>query len=158
MYGRMTWVPSAAIPRPPTKAHTSDAAYDLCAAETAIVGPGKPTVIGTGVRLALPGGWFAMICSRSGMASKGFFVVNAPGIIDSGYRGEIKIILGSLADEMYVAPGDRIAQLLFARSLDLKLVGLTPQEWEDEGLDNTDRGRNGLGSTGLTLIQGGDAA
>jgi dUTP pyrophosphatase len=138
------------------KAHATDAAFDLTAKETHAVRRGRTTVVSTGLYLALPEGWAALVCSRSGLATRGIFVVNAPGVIDSGYRGEVKVILGSLADEpVLIMKGDRIAQLLFMQTSTPPIHrhethGAWEQKW-----GKTDRGVNGLGSTGLRVIQGG---
>lgn len=141
----------------PTKAHESDAAFDL----TAVSFEKKDfTVIAhTGVRIALPPGYEAQVRARSGLASKGIVVANSPGTIDSGYRGEIMVILGSLTGippfqtgEMnkcvqcgntLLEPGDRVAQLVIQPVLEVEFE-------EVESVDqDTDRGEAGIGSTGV---------
>lgn len=138
-------------------AHPDDAALDIICDETAIVEPGTPTVIRTGLWLALPPGWVGLVCSRSGLASQGIFVVNAPGVIDAGYRGEVKVILGSLGPTFIAAKGDRIAQLIITKLPTMPLFRLTADEFS-QGCGGTSRGTDGLGSTGLHIIEGGDAA
>ena len=99
----------------PTYAHPGDAGADLVAAEAVRLEPGARALVGTGVRIALPEGYVAFVVPRSGLAAKhGISVVNAPGTIDAGYRGEIKVaLLNTDRTEAYeVAVGDRIAQLI----------------------------------------------
>lgn len=119
------------------------AAYDLASTEYAIVEPGHIQIIPTGVYLAIPEGTVGMVCSRSGLAGKGgIFVLNAPGIIDSDYRGEVKVILANFGDTILtIEPDDRIGQLLFFNLCKSNLE-FTPE------LSATVRGEGGLGSTG----------
>jgi len=107
-------------------------------------------VVATGIGIELPPGYVGLVCSRSGLAAKqGIFVLNAPGIIDADYRGEIKVILGLVADDLnwpsldpvLLRAGTRVAQLM-ALSLPL-MLGL-----EVNNLSTTERGPGGLGSTG----------
>jgi dUTP pyrophosphatase len=130
--------------RPPAQAHEGDAGYDLHAAEAATIGPGERASVGTGIALAIPEGQAGLVLPRSGLAARhGISVVNAPGLIDSGYRGELRVLLlNTDTDEPFtVQPGDRIAQLL--------LVAVeTPDLLEVEELDETVRGAGGFGSTG----------
>lgn len=120
------------------------AAYDLWAecSEPIYISRGGLAVVPTGVSLDLHEGYAGLVCSRSGLASGGVFVLNAPGIIDSDYRGEIKVILASLLKDWTIQPGDRIAQLLIVHALnDVVFV-------EDKPLTETARGADGFGSTG----------
>lgn len=127
----------------PRKAHASDAAYDLRAAHDATLAPGAYMAVPTGVRLELPQDYVADVRPRSGLALKhGVTVLNAPGTIDSGYRGEIQVILINHSDTPFeIHRGDRIAQLLFQR---LPACELTPAKT----LASSDRGEAGFGSTG----------
>lgn len=105
--------------------------------------PGETKMIPTGLAIALPVGYECQVRSRSGLAAKsGIFALNAPGTIDSDYRGEIKIILSNFSDSTYIVKsGDRIAQLVIAK---YELI-----EWQEtESLDETQRGKGGFGSTG----------
>ena len=126
-----------------TKGHDDDAAWDLHATEHAVVLDGFRRVISTGVTLELEPDEVALVCSRSGLAAKhGVFVLNAPGVIDAGYKGEVQVILQNLGDHSFdIREGDRIAQLLI-----LKL----PEVAHLTEVINigTARGTNGLGSTG----------
>jgi dUTP pyrophosphatase len=130
--------------RPPAQAHEGDAGYDLHAAEAATIGPGERASVGTGIAIAIPEGQAGLVIPRSGLAARhGISVVNAPGLIDSGYRGELRVLLlNTDTDEAFtVQPGDRIAQLV--------LVAVeTPELLEVEELDETVRGAGGFGSTG----------
>ena len=130
--------------RLPERAYEHDAAYDLMAAEELVIEPLGRAVVGTGVALGLPPGLAALTLPRSGLAARhGVSIVNAPGLIDPGYRGEVRVILlNTDRDEAFrVAVGDRIAQLLF---LPLNKVDLVAT---DE-LDETERGPHGFGSSG----------
>ena len=126
-----------------TKGHDDDAAWDLHATEHAVVLDGFRRVISTGVTLELEPDEVALVCSRSGLAAKhGVFVLNAPGVIDAGYKGEVQVILQNLGGHSFwVEEGDRIAQILI-----LKL----PEVAHLTEVINigTARGTNGLGSTG----------
>lgn len=137
--------------RLPVKATAGAACYDLFADQMNVLDDMRTyRVIGTGIAIELPPGHVGMVCSRSGIAAKsGMFVLNAPGIIDEDYRGELKVILGRLpftpqwiSDEVFqVDPGMRIAQLM---------VMPIPQYQIEEVYDLTDtaRGAGGLGSSG----------
>lgn len=137
--------------RLPVKATAGAACYDLFADQMNVLDDMRTyRVIGTGIAIELPPGHVGMVCSRSGIAAKsGMFVLNAPGIIDEDYRGELKVILGRLpftpqwiSDEVFqVDPGMRIAQLM---------VMPIPQYQIEEVYDLTDtaRGAGGIGSTG----------
>ena len=128
-----------------TKGHDDDAAWDLHATELARMEPGERHLIGTGVKLELEPDEVALVCSRSGLAAKhGVFVLNAPGVIDAGYKGEVQVILQNLGGHTFwVEEGDRIAQLLI-----LKLPQLA-QVAERKVIAKV-RGTKGLGSTGIS--------
>lgn len=128
----------------PSKAHADDAGYDLRAAEPYEILPGERQIIPTGVFLGLPVGYEAQVRPRSGLAAKhGLTIVNTPGTVDAGYRGELKVIMLNTGNQpVHGNKGDRIAQMVIHR---LPLVGL---DLVDE-LDTTDRGQNGFGSSGL---------
>lgn len=128
----------------PARAHDSDAGLDLYAVESARIGPGQRVSVGTGVAVAIPVGLAGLVLPRSGMALKhGISLVNAPGLIDPGYRGEIRVLLLNTdgTSDFKVAPGDRIAQLLL-----IPIAIAHPQE--ADSLDSSVRGSSGFGSTG----------
>lgn len=127
----------------PTKAHNSDSGFDLFASESRIIPVGQTAVIKTGLRMAIPAGHVGLVCSRSGLAAKrGVFVLNSPGIIDPGYRGEVGVVLhNSGAFPFQVSIGERLAQLLI-----VKLATVTFKEADDLG--DSERGMRGFGSTG----------
>jgi dUTP pyrophosphatase len=130
--------------RLPERAYDHDAAYDLYAAEEATLAPLERAVVGTGIALGLPEHLAALTLPRSGLAARqGITIVNAPGLIDPGYRGEVRIILLNTDREhdFHVSVGDRIAQLLF---LPLTAVTLA----QSDTLDPTHRGSRGFGSSG----------
>ena len=135
------------------KAHDDDAAYDLRAAESLNLYPFTPALIKTGVRVAIPEGYAGLVLPRSGLAAKhSITVLNSPGLIDPGYRGEISVVLikleGHQAKDFHpIRAGDRIAQLLL-----IKTANLTPV-YKSESVFNviaaaTERGEGGFGSTG----------
>jgi dUTP pyrophosphatase len=129
--------------RPPARAREGDAGLDLCAAEAAVIGPGERASVGTGVAVAIPDGYAGLVVPRSGLAARsGIGVVNAPGLIDSGYRGELRVLLLNTDREQpfSVEPGDRIAQLM--------VVPVSSPEPVETELDTTLRGAGGFGSTG----------
>ena len=131
--------------RLPQRAYEHDAAYDLYAAEGAELQPLARATIGTGIALGLPHGLAALTLPRSGLASRhGISIVNSPGLIDPGYRGEVHIILVNTdpATPFTVRAGDRIAQLLF-----VPLTFVTMKQVAD--LDDTQRGAQGFGSSGM---------
>lgn len=132
----------------PTYAHEGDAGADLRATENVILGPGRRALVGTGLRVALPDGVMAHICSRSGLAHKqGVAVLNAPGIIDSGYRGEIKVNLINLGQgDVEILKGDRIAQIVLVPYIKGHFLELDDVNFDS--IDKTDRGQGGHGSTG----------
>lgn len=124
----------------------TDAAFDLYANEEAEIEVGKNELIGTGIALDMSVGLtshYAVILSRSGLAAKNrLFVLNSPGLIDTGYRGEIKVILQNLGDEPYrVEVGERIAQIMFIPNYVVYLN-------EVDELSESDRGEKGFGSSG----------
>ncbi len=128
----------------PTRAHEGDAGVDLCTTEDVIIEPGERVLVGTGIAIALPIGTVGLIHPRSGLAAKhGLSVVNTPGTVDAGYRGEIKVCLinHDLRTPIELRRGDRIAQLLVQR---VELVDFT----EVTTLDETERGAGGYGSSG----------
>ena len=127
----------------PTRAHSTDAGLDLYSLQSATIPPGGRELINTGVYVSIPTGYVGMICPRSGLAHKhGLTVLNAPGIIDAGYTGEIKVNLHNTdCMAQYVDFGDRIAQLVIAPIADAHLVQV-------DTLEATERGDNGHGSTG----------
>ena len=139
----------------PTYARPGDAGADLVCTEDVVIGPGDRTVVGTGVAIALPAGYAGFVHPRSGLAARvGLSVVNTPGTIDSGYRGEIRVCLinHDLHRPIRLNRGDRIAQLVVQR---VEHVVFT--EVEDVAVtEASDRGAGGYGSTGghLTLDVG----
>jgi dUTP pyrophosphatase len=131
----------------PTYAREGDAGADLRAAEDLIIPAGERALVKTGVKLALPDGVVALVHPRSGLALKhGVTVLNTPGTIDSGYRGEIGVILYNTSKQDFaVVTGDRIAQLVFQQYLSVNFSRV-------QSLDETDRGDGGFGSTGIQSI------
>ena len=128
----------------PSRAHEGDAGLDLYACEAAHIGPGERWSVGTGVAVEIPEGHAGLVLPRSGLAKKhGIALVNSPGLIDSGYRGEIRVLLLNTdpAETFRVEPGDRIAQLVIA-----PIVLANPVE--TEALAETSRGDGGFGSSG----------
>lgn len=130
--------------RPPERAHPSDAGFDLVSVEELTIPPHGRAVVGTGIAIQLPEGWCAVTTPRSGRAAReGLSIANTPGVIDAGYRGEIKVIcLNTDPDQdIRIQAGDRIAQLLV---LPVPAVEFT----ENTELDQSSRGVGGFGSTG----------
>lgn len=130
--------------RLPERAQPGDAAWDLFADTDCVIGPGERSLIGTGIAVALPPGYAGFVHARSGRAWRdGLGLVNAPGVIDSGYRGEIKVIAVNLDDsrDIVVQRGDRIAQLVVQRVHQSPLI-------EVEQLPGTQRSDAGFGSSG----------
>jgi dUTP pyrophosphatase len=128
----------------PTYAHgpQEDAGMDLRAVEGALLEPGAPRLVATGLAIELPPGYEAQIRPRSGLAAKHAITLpNSPATIDPGYRGEIRVILLNLGREPYeIHPGDRIAQMVIARYEAI--------EWEEGDLNESRRGEGGFGSSG----------
>ncbi|SFI32882.1 MULTISPECIES: dUTP diphosphatase [Microbacterium] len=130
----------------PVYAHPGDAGADLVSAESVRLEPGRRALVGTGVRIALPDGYVAFVVPRSGLAAKhGITIVNAPGTVDAGYRGEIKVsLLNTDLDSAFdIAPGDRIAQLIVMQVPRATFLPVTT-------LEGSARGDGGFGSTGIT--------
>jgi len=128
----------------PSYAKAGDAGLDLCAARDVELAPGERAVIPTGIAVALPPGTVGLVHPRSGLAARhGLALVNAPGTIDEGYRGEVKVIAINLdpSETLRLARGERIAQLVVQRVERVRVE-------ESEELDDTERGDGGLGSTG----------
>ena len=126
----------------PTKANESDAGWDLYASEDAIIDPSKTELLSTHISVAIPEGYVGLIWDRSGMAAKRGLHRFA-GVIDSGYRGEIKVCLWNSSDKYCVVnQGERIAQILFQEAPSFTMV-------EVNSLEDTDRGTGGFGSSGL---------
>lgn len=128
----------------PTYAHPGDAGADLITTIDVRLLPGERSTVPTGVSIALPAGYAAFVHPRSGLAERcGVTVVNAPGTIDAGYRGEIKVILINLDphEPVHLKRGDRVAQLVFQRVESAHFV-------EVERLPGSKRGAGGHGSTG----------
>jgi len=128
----------------PRRAYPGDAGVDLVACERLELPPGGRGVVGTGVAVAIPEGYAGLVLPRSGLAAKqGITVLNAPGLIDSGYRGEVMVILlNTDPDETFVAePGMRIAQLVVQRVGEVSFT-------EVDELPDTERGAGGHGSSG----------
>jgi dUTP pyrophosphatase len=128
----------------PSRAHEGDAGLDLYACEAAHVGPGERWSVGTGVGVEIPEGHAGLVLPRSGLArDHGIALVNAPGLIDSGYRGELRVLLLNTdpAETFRVEPGDRIAQLLITPIA-------TPEPVAAPALSEALRGEGGFGSSG----------
>jgi len=130
---------------PPRRAHEHDAGLDLACVEDVTLWPARRRVVGTGVAIALPPGTAGLVVPRSGLAARhGITIVNAPGLVDPGYRGELRVTLLNTGDVPYAArAGDRIAQLLL-------VPFVTPQACLVDELPPAvgDRGENGFGSSG----------
>ena len=129
----------------PAYAYAGDAGMDLRAAEEAALAPFERKLVSCGIALASPEGYAGFVLPRSGLAAKhGISIVNAPGLIDSNYLGEIKAILVNLDpnEKFEISHGDRIAQLVIMKVPEVELV-------ESEELDETQRGAGGFGSSGV---------
>ena len=128
----------------PTMGNPGDAGYDLRSAEKAVVPARSRHTVNTGVSIALPAGYVALVHPRSGLASKhGITVLNAPGTVDAGYRGQMLITLVNHSDEDFeITRGDRIAQMLFQKFESARFVHVTE-------LPGSQRGSAGFGSTGV---------
>ena len=130
----------------PERAYSGDAGLDLAACDRYELAPGERAVVGTGLAVAIPEGYAGFVQPRSGLAARhGLSVVNAPGLIDSGYRGEIRVVLlnTDAAESFVVEPGMRIAQLVVLPLPELELV-------EVEELPESERGVRGFGSSSRT--------
>jgi dUTP pyrophosphatase len=128
----------------PSRAYAGDAGVDLVAGEEAELPPGGRASIGTGLAIAVPDGYAGLVLPRSGLAAKhGIGVLNAPGLIDSGYRGEVRVVLYNPGTETFrVAPGMRIAQLVLVAVESARLL-------EVEALPDSERGERGFGSSSI---------
>jgi dUTP pyrophosphatase len=130
----------------PKYAHDGDAGADLVCIEDVTLAPGERQLVPTGVAIGLPAGYVGLVHPRSGLANKhGIGIVNTPGTIDSGYRGELKICLINLdpKDSVTLPAGSRIAQLVIQEVTTAQFV-------EVDELDDTERSDNGFGSTGIS--------
>jgi dUTP pyrophosphatase len=128
----------------PTRAYTGDAGLDLAAAEHVVLEPGERAVVSTGLAVAIPEGHAGLVVPRSGLAARhGITIVNAPGLVDSGYRGDVKVVLLNTdrRETFVVEPGMRIAQLVVIAVPELEPV-------EEDALAETERGARGHGSSG----------
>jgi len=128
----------------PLRAYAGDAGLDLAAKERVEIGPGERAVVGTGIAVAIPDGHAGLVVPRSGLAARhGIGIVNAPGLVDAGYRGEIQVILVNTdrAEPFTVEPGMRIAQLVV-----VPIAAAEPVEVDT--LPETERGAAGFGSSG----------
>jgi dUTP pyrophosphatase len=128
----------------PAYAHPSDAGMDVRSVDDLVIAPGRRALVHTGLVMALPPMYEAQVRPRSGLALKnGITVLNTPGTIDSGYRGEVGVILANFGEEDFVVrKGDKIAQIVIAPVTQ-------PVIEETETVDETDRGAGGFGSTGV---------
>lgn len=128
----------------PGRAYPGDAGLDLHALDGCVLGPGERAAVRTGVAVEIPDGEAGLVLPRSGLAARhGIALVNAPGLIDAGYRGEIRVLLLNTdrAQPVEIAPGDRIAQLVLVRVQ-------TPEVIEVDALATSERGAGGFGSSG----------
>jgi len=129
----------------PVRAYDDDAGHDLCALEATTLPPGERATIRTGIAIELAAGQAGLVLPRSGLAARhGIAIVNAPGLIDAGYRGELQVLLLNTdrTQTFHVAPGDRIAQLVI-------VAVATPRIVEADALAATLRGEGGFGSSGV---------
>lgn len=129
---------------PPHRAYPGDAGLDLTSRERVDIGPGGRVVVGTGIAVAIPDGHAGLVVPRSGLAARhGIGIVNAPGLVDAGYRGEIQIVLVNTdrSETFSVEPGMRIAQLVV-------VPVATAEPVEVDALPETQRGTAGFGSSG----------
>jgi dUTP pyrophosphatase len=138
-------LPTDAMYQLPRFAHDGDAGADLTASEAVSIPPGGRALVATGFSLAVPVGHAGLVLPRSGLAIRsGVTVINAPGLIDSGYRGEVMVALINHSDEAFdIGPGDRIAQLVI-------ISVERPEYVSADELDETTRGEAGFGSTGVS--------
>jgi dUTP pyrophosphatase len=128
----------------PSYARDGDAGLDLASAQDVVLKPGERTIVPTGFAIAIPEGYAGFVHARSGRALReGLALPNAPGVIDAGYRGELKVLLVNLdpAEPIYIARGEKIAQLVVQRVERVELQEVTE-------LQSTTRGDGGFGSTG----------
>ncbi len=130
--------------RPPVFAHSGDAGADLAASKEVTIAPGCWVLVPTGLSVAIPPGYAGFVLPRSGLAIRtGITVLNAPGLIDAGYRGELKVaLINHGPDDFQVGVGDRIAQLV--------VMAVESPEYElADDLESSSRGTRGFGSTGV---------
>ena len=128
----------------PSRAHEGDAGVDLHSAEPARIAPGERATVATGIAVEIPSGYAGLVLPRSGLAARhGIALVNAPGLIDSGYRGELKVLLLNTdrTEAFEISPGERIAQLVL-----IPVADAAPVEVAE--LAASTRGRGGFGSSG----------
>lgn len=128
----------------PAQAYPGDAGLDLAAAERVTLEPGERAMVGTGVAVAIPDGYAGLVTPRSGLAARhGLSVVNGPGLVDSGYRGELRVILLNTdpREPFTIEPGMRIGQLVIVPVASVRVV-------ESDTLGETVRGADGFGSSG----------
>ena len=128
----------------PSRAYPGDAGLDLVACERHELGPGERALVGTGIAVAIPEGHAGLVTPRSGLAAKnGVTIVNTPGVVDSGYRGELRVILHNTDrhESLVIEPGMRIAQLLVVSVPEAALR-------EVDKLPESERGSSGFGSSG----------
>lgn len=127
----------------PARAHPGDAGLDLAAAEAVSLAPGERAAVGTGIAVAIPDGFAGLVTPRSGLALRhGLGIVNAPGVVDSGYRGEIRVILVNLgAETVRLERGERIAQMVV-------VPAGAWEAFEVPELPPSERGSDGFGSSG----------
>jgi len=128
----------------PGRAYDGDAGLDLCAAHDARLGPGERCEVGTGIAVAIPPGHAGLVLPRSGLAARhGIALVNAPGLIDAGYRGELRVLLLNTdrSEAFAVRAGDRIAQLVVVAFAAVVVSAV-------ETLGTSERGERGFGSSG----------
>jgi dUTP pyrophosphatase len=129
----------------PTRAYSGDAGLDLAACERVELGPGERATVGTGLAVAIPEGYAGFVQPRSGLAARhGITIVNTPGLVDSGYRGELRVILlnTDAREPFVIEPGMRIAQLVIMPVPELDLV-------EVDELPESERGVRGFGSSAM---------
>lgn len=134
----------------PAYAHPGDAGADLVSTDDVVLKPGQRATVGTGVAIALPDGFVAFVVPRSGLAARhGITIVNSPGTVDAGYRGEIRVtLLNTDGRESYtISAGDRIAQLIVMPVSRARFIPV-------ERLPGSDRGEGGFGSTGYSTRGG----
>ncbi len=128
----------------PRRAYPGDAGLDLHALEDCRIGPGERARVRTGIAVEIPEGHAGLVVPRSGLAARrGIALVNAPGLIDEGYRGEVQVLLLNTdrAESFVIAPGDRVAQLVLVRVE-------APEVIEVDALAGSERGTGGFGSSG----------
>ena len=129
----------------PSRAHSGDAGFDLSACEEVTIGVGERAAVGTGIAVEIPEGHAGLVVPRSGLALRhGISMVNAPGVIDAGYRGEVRLLLLNTDSQspFTVEPGMRVGQLLVVPVADVDVV-------ETDEVTATERGVGGFGSSGL---------